>query len=105
MPEKNKTYTIKITETAWEMLIAHARFLVNVSVSAANGLIDAFVETTDSLTSMPERNSWLENKAFPFQKYRKILFGKHFMALYEIQGNIVYINAVVDCRQDYGWLL
>ena len=102
---ENKSYTIKITETAWYMLIIHARFLANVSVSAANGLIDKFVETTDSLTSMPERNPWLENEAIPFQKYREILFGKYYMALYEIRGNVVYINAVVDCRQDYSWLL
>ncbi|MBS4032224.1 MAG: hypothetical protein KGZ63_12510 [Clostridiales bacterium] len=36
MAEKNKPYTVKITETAWEMLISHARFLANVSVPAAN---------------------------------------------------------------------
>ncbi len=101
----NKTYTVKITETAWDMLIAHARFLANVSVSAANRLIDAFAEATDSLSAMPERNPWLENEAIPFQKYRKVLFSKYYMALYEIQGNAVYITAVVDCRQDYDWLL
>ncbi len=105
MPEKNKTYTIKITETVWEMLILHARFLANVIETVANGLIDAFVETTDSLSSLPERNPWLENEAIPFQKYRKVLFGKYYMPLYKIQGDVVYINAVVDCRRDYGWLL
>lgn len=105
MPEKNKTYTVKITETAWDMLIVHSRFLANVSVSAAHGLIDVFVEMTDSLSTMPERNPWLENEAFPFQRYRKLLLGKYYMALYEIRGNDVYITAVVDCRQDYGWLL
>ncbi len=105
MAEKNKTYTVIITETAWEMLITHARFLANVSIPAANRLIDAFIEVTDSLTAMPERNPWLEHDAIPFQKYRKLLFGKHFMALYQLQGNTVYITAVVDCRQDYAWLL
>jgi hypothetical protein len=62
-------------------------------VSAANGLIDAFVETTDGLSTMPERTPWLENEAIPFQKYRKLLFGKYYMALYEIRGNDVYITA------------
>lgn len=55
MPKKNKPYTVKITETAWEMLVSHARFLANVSVPAANRLIDTFVEVTDSLAAMPER--------------------------------------------------
>lgn len=93
------------TETAWDMLIMHACFLANVSVSAANRLIDSFVEMTDNLSAMPERNPWLENDAIPFRKYRKLLFGKYYMALYEIQGNVVYITVVVDCRQDYDWLL
>ena len=105
MPEKNKPYTVKITETAWEMLISHAHFLANVSVPAANKLIDTFVEMTDSLAAMPERNPWLEHDAIPFQKYRKLLFGKHYMALYQIQENTVYVTAVMDCRQDYVWLL
>jgi len=87
------------------MLISHARFLANVSVPAANKLIDTFVEMTDSLAAMPERNPWLEHEALPFQKYRKLLFSKHYMALYQIQENTVYVTAVMDCRQDYIWLL
>jgi plasmid stabilization system protein ParE len=105
MLEKNKPYTVKITETAWEMLISHARFLANVSIPAANRLIDTFVEITDSLAAMPERNPWLEHDAIPFRKYHKLLFGKHYMALYQIQENTVYVTAVMDCRQDYIWLL
>ena len=73
MLEKNKLYTVKITETAWEMLISHARFLANVSIPAAKRLIDTFVEITDNLAAMPERNPWLEHDAIPFQKYRKLI--------------------------------
>lgn len=105
MPERNKPYTVKITETAWDMLVAHARFLANVSVPAANRLIDTFIEMTGGLAVMPERNPWLEHEAIPFQKYRKMLFEKHYLALYELHDNVVYITAVVDCWQDYGWLL
>ena len=87
------------------MLVSHARFLANVSVPAANRLIDTFVLMTDSLATMPVRNPWLEHDAIPFQKYRKLLFGKHYMALYQMQENTVYVTAVMDCRQDYIWLL
>ncbi|MDD2510683.1 MAG: type II toxin-antitoxin system RelE/ParE family toxin [Syntrophomonas sp.] len=105
MPERNKGFTVKITETAWEMLLGHMRFLANVSVPAANRLIDTFVEMTADLAVMPERNPWLYHEALPFQKYRKLLFENRYMALYQIRGDIVYINALVDCRQDYVWLL
>ena len=105
MLQKDKSYAVKITETAWEMLIAHARFLANVSIPAAYKLIDVFTEMTGSLASMPERNPWFEHDAIPFRKYRKLLFAKHYIALYQIQENTVYVTAVVDCRQDYAWLL
>ena len=105
MESGNKIYDVKITDTAWEQMIEHARFLANVSVEAANRLVDEFVGNTGTLAKMPERYPWLEHNAIPFQKYRKIFFGKYHMALFEIRGNIVYITAVIDCRQDYGWLL
>jgi len=105
MPEKNKRYDVKITESAWAMLLEHVRFLATVSVPAANRLIDTFVEVTGELAVMPERNSWLSHEAIPFQKYRKLHFAKYYLALYQLQGNIVYVTAVVDCRQDYVWLL
>ncbi len=59
MCEGNKLYTVKITETAWNMLVEHSRFLANVSVTAANRLIDTFIEMTGNLEIMPERNPWL----------------------------------------------
>ncbi len=104
MPGMSKPYRVIVTETAWEMLIAQSRFLASVSMSAASRLIDGFVEATDTLVALPERNPWLEHDAIPFQKYRKMLFGKHYPALYQIEENTVYITAVVDCRQDYVWL-
>ena len=105
MQEKSKLYTVKITETAWDMLITHAQFVAHVNVPAANKLIDSFSEAAKHLNEFPERNPWLEHDAIPYRKYRKYLINKHYMVLYEIQDDIVYVSAVVDCRQDYIWLL
>jgi plasmid stabilization system protein ParE len=105
MPADYEAYEVRVTETAWEMLATHVRFLANVSKKAANTLIDSFAERTAGLAEMPEAYPWLDDERIPFQKYRKLLFSKYHMALYEIRGNIVYVTAVVDCRQDYAWLL
>ena len=105
MEGANKIYDVKITDTAWGQMVEHARFLANVNADAANRLVDEFVESADSLSRMPERCPWMIYNSIPFQKYRKILFGRYHMALFEIRGNTVYITAVVDCRQDYAWLL
>jgi len=98
-------YDVKVTDTAREQLIEHARFLANVSIDAANRLVDDFFDSANSLGQMPERCPWLEHDAIPFQKYRKIFFGNYYMALFQIKDDKVYVNLVVDCRQDYGWLL
>ncbi|MDR2615533.1 MAG: type II toxin-antitoxin system RelE/ParE family toxin [Oscillospiraceae bacterium] len=98
-------YDVSIAEAAWEQLIEHARFLANVSGSAADRLVDEFIEKTNSLAKMPERCPWISHDMLPFQKYRKLFFGKYHMALFEIREKNVYVTAVVDCRQDYIELL
>ena len=86
-------------------MLEHARFLANISENAAIRLVDEFVEKAGTLTEMPERCPWLVNDAIPFQKYRKLIIGKHHLALFKISGTAVYISAVVDCRQEYAGLL
>lgn len=105
MENEHKLYDVKITSTAWEQMVEHARFLANVSTESANRLVDEFVESTNTLAQMPERCSWFEHDAIPFQKYRKIFFGKYYMALFEIRGSVVFITSAIDCRQDYSWLI
>ena len=105
MSNESGHYMLKVTETAWDMLISHARFNANISIAAANKLVDDFLSAAESLSFLPERGVWLEHDAIAYQKYRKHLFSKYYLILYEIQEEIVYIVAVVDCRQDYVWLL
>jgi plasmid stabilization system protein ParE len=105
MENRIEKFSVKITETAWGQMIEHARFLANVSVEAANRLVDEFVERTNTLSQMPERCPWLTHDDLPFQKYRKLNIGKYHLALYTIRGNTVYVSAVVDSRQDNSWLL
>ena len=37
--------------------------------------------------------------------YRFILFEKRYMLIFQIVDHTVYADHVVDCRQDYGWLI
>ena len=105
MDNASKIYDVKITDIAKEQLTEHSRLLAEVSVKAANQLVDDFLESADNLSQMPERCSWLTHEDIPFQKYRRILFGKYHMALFQICGDVVYVTSVIDCRQDYSWLL
>jgi len=98
-------YTVIIQDPATEMLLSHARFLAQVSEDAANRLVDEFVNKAKSLEDMPERCPWLTDDTIPRHKYRKLIFEKNYMLVFMVKGDKVYIDAMVDCRQDYAWLL
>jgi len=102
MQNNVNSYNVLITETAWAQLLEHVKYLANVSESAANNLVDEFIMKSETLNSMPQRCPWLVHDMIPIQKYRKLFLEKNYLALFEIRGNIVYITAVVDGRQDYA---
>ena len=101
----DEEYTVIIQEPATDMLLSHTRFLAQVSENAANRLVEAFVDKAKTLGYIPERCPWLAGDAIPQRKYRKLIFEKHYMLIFQIIGDRVYVDAMVDCRQDYSWLL
>ncbi|CAM4355498.1 type II toxin-antitoxin system RelE/ParE family toxin [Paenibacillus alkaliterrae] len=105
MENANRSYTVIISDKASAMLVSHARFLAQVSVEAAQNLIDDFKASAKSLERLPDRNPWLSDSALPINKYRKLLLCKRYLLIYQIKDSMVFVDYVVDCRQDYGWLL
>ena len=105
MASENKRYTVVISDEATQMLVSHARFLAQVSEHAAMRLIETFQVKAKSLEQFPERNPWLVDPLIPSGKYRKLLLEKRYLLVYQIKKNTVYVDAVVDARQDYGWLV
>ena len=105
MEIEDRKYIVIISERASEMLVSHARFLAQASEQAAQNLIEEFKASAKSLEGLPERNPRLDVPAMPINKYRKLLIGKQYLLIYQIKGNVVYVDYFIDCRQDYEWLL
>jgi len=105
MPGEVKKYRVVIQDRAAEMLVHHARFLAQVSEAAANRLTEEFVKETKTLEIVPERCPWLFDPNIQDHKYRKLIFEKHYMLLFQVIDAVVYVDAMMDCRQDYSWLL
>lgn len=105
MENRNKHYTVIVSESAAEMLVSHARFLANVNEEAAQRLIGDFETAAGSLETVPERNPWLSDKSLPVNKYRKLLLSKRHLIIYQVKNETVYVDYIIDCRQDYGWLV
>ncbi len=105
MSSTDKHYTVIISDRAVEMLVQHIQFLAQVNPHAADKLRIDLVEAAKSLQEFPERGSWLADQLLPANKYRKLLVNKQYLLIYQIKDNTIYIDYILDCRQDYGWLI
>lgn len=104
MEHQNK-YHVIVSERATQMLVSHVTFLAQVSPKAAERLTLEFEKTADSLELMPQRCPWLKGEYIPAHTYRFIMFEKRYTLIFQIVDDIVYADYVVDCRQDYSWLI
>lgn len=104
MEQPNK-YRVIVSQRAAQMLVSHAAFLAQSSPDAAERLTAEFEKAANSLETMPQRCPWLKGEYIPRNTYRYILFEKRYLLIFQIIDNIVYADYVVDCRQDYGWLI
>ena len=100
-----KRYQVIIAERAGEMLVQHTRFLAQVTPQAADKLRMDIIEAAKSLQDFPERGAWLVNPALPANAYRKLIVDKRYLLIYKIKDDKVYIDYMVDCRQEYAWLI
>lgn len=98
-------YTVMISDRAKEMLGLHLRFLAQVNKPAAEKLKKRLMETIRSLREMPQRYPFFNEDYIPANKYHKLYVENWYLVLYQIKDNTVYVDWIVDCRQDYGWLM
>lgn len=98
-------YRVIVSQQAVQMLASHAAFLAQVSPPAAERLIASFEKAAHSLEHMPQRCAWFSGEYIPAHTYRVLLFEKRYMILFQVVDQTVYADYVLDCRQDYQWLL
>lgn len=103
--EKTPKYKIIISERAKRMLGVHIHFLANVSPPAARAAKEAIIKSIRSLSVMPERFSFLNAEHISPNRYHKIFVKNWYLVLYQIKDQTVYVEYIVDCRQDFKWLL
>ncbi len=87
------------------MLGNHILFLAQRSPSSAKKLKSNLMDAIRSLHQFPERFPFLEAEFIPYNKYHKLFVEKWYLILYQIKDRTVYVDYIVDCRQDYSWLV
>ncbi|CAM3465334.1 type II toxin-antitoxin system RelE/ParE family toxin [Marinicrinis lubricantis] len=103
--EKMPRYKIIVSDRARQMLATHVRFLAEKSPDAARKTKNELLHAIRSLARLPERYPFQEAEFIPSNRYHKMFVEKWYLVLYQIQDEIVYVDFIVDCRQDYRWLV
>lgn len=98
-------YKVIISDRAREMLGMHLRFLAQVNKPAAAKLKARLMKQIRSLQDMPQRYPFFNENYIPVNKYHKLYVENWYLVLYQIRDDTVYIDWILDCRQDYQWLL
>ena len=98
-------YKVIVADHAKKMLGTHIRFMAQVSPPAARETQKGLLAAIRSLAKMPERFPFFDDDFIPRNKYHKMFVEIWYLVLYQVKDNTVYIDYIVDCRQDYGWLI
>ena len=99
---ENKKYSVYVRDHCLDSLDTHVAFLANVSVDAARNLVNAFWEMTNDLRTFPERNVRLQLATKPDAVFHRANLGSYHAALYEIEEDAIYMEEVLDLRQNVG---
>ena len=102
---EHKSYQVIVFDRAKRMLVDHVRFLAQVNKEATRKTGENLAAAFRSLGSMPERFPFLNEEYLPPNKYHKMFVANWHFVLYQVKNTAVYVDYVLDCREDYGWLL
>ncbi len=98
-------YIVVISEKAKKQIAEHVSFVANINKDSARKMKRRIIESLKTLSDMPRRCPYLNGELIEKNYFRKMSLEGRYLAIYHIIGNTVYIDYVLDCRQDYGWLL
>lgn len=98
-------YTVIVSDKAKKQLAQHIKFIANVDKKSALKTKGRLVSAFRSLSEMPQRYPFFEEDFIPRNKYHKMFVENWYLVLYQIRDNTVFVDYVLDCRQEYEWLV
>lgn len=102
---ENKKYKVIVSDRAKRMLGMHIRFMAQVNKDAAAAKKKEIMAALRSLSRMPQRFPFLGEMYITPNKYHKMFIEKWYLVICQIQDDTVYVDYILDCRKDYGWLI
>ena len=102
---QSKQYKIEVSERAKRNLSKIISYIAIENSSYARKVKTELTLSIKSLNRFPERYPFLEGEFIPYNKYHKFVVNGSFIILYVVQDETVRVEYVLDCRQDYQWLV
>ena len=99
----SEKYDVITSRRADKMLLSHTEFLAQMSPAAAQRMYASYKKAISLLKVNPFQFPFadeLDAPDIPPEMFRKCLFFKRYKALYLVEGSTVYIDAIIDCRQE-----
>ena len=98
-------YSVIVAESAKTMLGVHIKFIAQINLPAAKATKQKLLTAIRSLKDMPDRFPFFDNECIPRNKYHKMFVENWYLILYQIKDRNVFVDYIIDCRQDNSWLL
>ena len=88
---------IHISEQAKNDLLFYSIYKRKFSKLNSENFLNSFNSAINLLKTFP----YMYPKINSNSKYRKILFDKNFLIIYIINDNMIFIDSIVNCKQNY----
>lgn len=98
-------YRVVVSDEARRQLGNCVLFIAGENREAAQRLRERLVEAIRSLCEMPARYPFFNEPYIPANKYHKMFVENWYLILYQIRDTTVFVDYVLDCRQEYRWLI
>ncbi len=93
--------TLVISRRVDEMLLRHIAFLSRVSLPVAKKFRNDYAVILRRLAENPFQFPVETDLNLPEEAYRKALFARRYKAVFLVEKTTVYLDAVIDCRQEF----
>ena len=98
-------HKVIVSPEAFDMLKEHIAFIANVDKNAAINTKNLIINSIKNLKEFPNRYPFFDEDYIPKNKYHKMFVQSRYLVLYQIKDDTVYVDYILDCRQDYSWLI
>ena len=92
-------YQVIVSKHVANNLLEHMTFISNVSIEAAQRFVEEYEAVINALEENPLKYQ-VDTTFDNTYEYRRVIFAKWYKCVFAVEESTVYIDSVVDCRQD-----